>query len=136
MARIYTGHRHGHGRRTIRPPRQAARALRRITAAFPDPCDKRAIRGPAQIAAVDDLRVGNALRVIRVRRRLRQKDIAALAQVSPTIVTRIEHGRLANVSVGTIRRVAQALDARVDLFVRWQGGDLGRLIYARHAAHA
>jgi transcriptional regulator with XRE-family HTH domain len=86
------------------------------------------------IAGVDDLRVGNSLRVIRIRKRLRQKDVAAFARVSPTIVARIEHGRLTNVSLGSIRRVAQALDARLDLFVRWQGGDLGRLINARHAA--
>jgi hypothetical protein len=33
-----------------------------------------------------------------------------------------------------IRRVAGALDARFDTVVRWQGGDLGRLISARHAA--
>ncbi|MEX1170309.1 MAG: helix-turn-helix domain-containing protein [Chloroflexota bacterium] len=83
---------------------------------------------------MDDLRVGNALRVIRVRKRLRQKDVATLARVSPTILARIEHGRLTNVSLGSIRRVAQALDARVDVFVRWQGGDLGRLINARHSA--
>jgi transcriptional regulator with XRE-family HTH domain len=83
---------------------------------------------------VDDLRVGSALRAIRIRKRLRQKDVAASARVSPTIVTRIEHGRLANVSLGSVRLVAQALDARVDLFVRWQGGDLGRLINARHSA--
>jgi hypothetical protein len=30
--------------------------------------------------------------------------------------------------------VAAALDARFDAVVRWQGGDLGRLINARHAA--
>jgi transcriptional regulator with XRE-family HTH domain len=83
---------------------------------------------------VDDLRVGSALRAIRIRKRLRQKDVAASARVSPTIVARIEHGRLANVSVGSVRLVAHALDARVDMFVRWQGGDLGRLINARHSA--
>src|SRR4051794_3854542 len=33
----------------------------------------------------------------------------------------------------TIRRVAVALDARLDTALRWQGGDLGRLINARHA---
>jgi hypothetical protein len=38
------------------------------------------------------------------------------------------------VPLGTIRRVAAALDARFDTVVRWQGGDLGRLLNGRHAA--
>jgi transcriptional regulator with XRE-family HTH domain len=83
---------------------------------------------------VDDQRVGSALRAIRLRKRWRQKDLAARAKVSPTMIVRIEHGRLAGVPLGTIRRVAEALDARLDTIVRWQGGDLGRLINARHAA--
>ena len=56
------------------------------------------------------------------------------SQVSRTIVGRIEHGRLATIPIGTIRRVAAALDARFDTVVHWQGGDLGRLINVRHAA--
>lgn len=47
---------------------------------------------------------------------------------------RIERGRVAAVPVAKVRRVAAALDARVDMVVRWQGGDLGRLVSARHAA--
>jgi len=50
------------------------------------------------------------------------------------MIVRIEHGRLEAVPLGMLRRVAHALDARVDTVVRWQGGDLGRLINARHAA--
>ena len=50
------------------------------------------------------------------------------------MIVRIEQGRLASVRLGMIRNVAAALDARVDTVVRWQGGDLGRLINARHAA--
>lgn len=47
---------------------------------------------------------------------------------------RIERGRLATIPVGKIRAVAAALDAKVDTIVRWQGGDLGRLVNARHAS--
>lgn len=50
------------------------------------------------------------------------------------MIGRIEHGRLASVPLGSVRRVAEALDARFDTVVRWQGGDLGRLINARHSA--
>jgi hypothetical protein len=46
---------------------------------------------------------------------------------------RIEQGRLASVPFGKVRAVAAALDARIDAVVRWQGGDLSRLVSARHA---
>jgi hypothetical protein len=46
---------------------------------------------------------------------------------------RIEHGRLESVPFGKLRAVAAALDARIDAVVRWQGGDLPRLVSARHA---
>lgn len=46
---------------------------------------------------------------------------------------RIEHGRLGSIPVGKLRAVAAALDARIDATVRWQGGDLPRLISARHS---
>ncbi|MDO8485716.1 MAG: helix-turn-helix domain-containing protein [Candidatus Limnocylindrales bacterium] len=83
---------------------------------------------------MDDQRVGAALRAIRVRKRWRQKDLAAKAKVSRTMIGRIEHGRLTAVPLGSIRRAAHALDARLDTVVRWQGGDLWRLISARHSA--
>jgi transcriptional regulator with XRE-family HTH domain len=92
------------------------------------------VRHLEHTGAVNDLRLGSAPRAIRVRRRLRQTDVAAAARVSPTIVGRIEHGRLETIPIGSLRRVAQAVDARVDLIARWQGGDLSRLINARHAA--
>jgi hypothetical protein len=46
---------------------------------------------------------------------------------------RIEQGRLASVPLGKLRAVAATLDARVDTVVRWHGGDLSRLLSARHA---
>ena len=73
------------------------------------------------------------LRAIRVRNGWRQSDLAAKARVSRWIVLRIEHGRLASIPFGKVRAVAAALDARIDAAVRWQGGDLPRLLSARHA---
>jgi hypothetical protein len=49
------------------------------------------------------------------------------------MVARVERGALTNVPLGHIRRISLALDARLDLIIRWRGGDLGRLINARHA---
>lgn len=83
---------------------------------------------------MDDHQAGTALRTLRIRKRWRQEDLSAKAGVSRASVGRIESGQLASVPLGTIRRVATALDARFDTVVRWQGGDLGRLVSARHSA--
>lgn len=83
---------------------------------------------------MDDQRVGWTLRSIRVAKRWRQRDLAARAGVSRWIVMRVERGRLATIPLGKIRAVAAALDAKLDVIVRWQGGDLARLVNARHAA--
>ncbi len=82
---------------------------------------------------MDDQRIGWTLRAIRLRKRWRQSDLAARARVSRWVVLRIEHGRLASVPIGKLRAVAAALDARVDAVVRWHGGDLPRLLSARHS---
>jgi len=83
---------------------------------------------------MDDHHVGTAFRAMRIRKRWRQEDLSARAGVSRASIGRIESGQLASVPLGTIRRVAAALDARFDTVVRWQGGDLGRLLNGRHAA--
>jgi transcriptional regulator with XRE-family HTH domain len=82
---------------------------------------------------MEDQRIGSMLRAIRIRKRWRQSDLAARARVSRWMVLRIEHGRLATVPIGKLRAVAAALDARIDAVVRWQGGDLPRLLGARHS---
>lgn len=41
---------------------------------------------------------------------------------------------MAEVVVDVLRRVAAALDIRIDLVARWRGGDLNRLLNARHSA--
>lgn len=83
---------------------------------------------------MDDQRIGAVLRAIRIRKRWRQSDLAARARVSPTVVRRIEHGDSASVPLGKVRRVASALGARLEAFVRWDGADLPRLLDERHAA--
>src|SRR5215213_6669060 len=83
---------------------------------------------------MDDQQAGWALRSIRIRKRWRQQDLSSKAGVSRSVISRIEHGPLHTVPLGLIRRVAAALDARFDTVVRWQWGDLGRLLNSRHAA--
>jgi transcriptional regulator with XRE-family HTH domain len=86
------------------------------------------------IRAMDDRRIGLALRAIRVRKGWRQTDVALRAHMSPATVGRIERGAAAAVPLGMLRRLASALGARFETFVRWDGADLARLLYARHGA--
>jgi transcriptional regulator with XRE-family HTH domain len=83
---------------------------------------------------MDDQRFGSTIRAIRIRRKLRQSDLARLADVSVGMISRIERGHLDRVTLATIRAVAKALDVRVDLVPRWRAGDLDRLLNARHSA--
>jgi transcriptional regulator with XRE-family HTH domain len=53
--------------------------------------------------------------------------------VSRQVISRIERGQLASASVRTLIRLTDALDASVDLTVRWQGEQLDRLVDAAHA---
>jgi transcriptional regulator with XRE-family HTH domain len=70
---------------------------------------------------------------MRIRRRLRQRDLSVAAGVPRGVIALIEHGRLEDVGFGQIRAVARALDARFEGLVRWQGGDLDRLTNRGHA---
>ncbi len=82
---------------------------------------------------MDPVRVGHSFRALRLHKRLRQKDLAAKAGVSPSVISRIERGRLELIPLGTLRRVAQALDATLDLRLRWNGEALDRLLDQAHA---
>jgi transcriptional regulator with XRE-family HTH domain len=81
-----------------------------------------------------DIRLGLAIRALRLRRKWTLADLARVARVSPATISRLEHGRVDASSLGVLRRVFTALDARFDLVPRWHGGDLDRLVDARHAA--
>lgn len=85
-------------------------------------------------ASVDDRRIGTAVRALRIRRGWSQDDLATRARTSRWTVLRIERGRIGSMRVEMLRAVADALDARLDLLLRWQGGDLDRLLNARHSA--
>jgi transcriptional regulator with XRE-family HTH domain len=80
------------------------------------------------------MRVGSALRAVRKRRGWRQADVAIRARVSRSLVATIERGHVDTVSLRTLRRVTAALDVRLDLLPRWRGGELDRLLNARHSA--
>jgi transcriptional regulator with XRE-family HTH domain len=81
-------------------------------------------------------RIGRVFRAVRQRLRLRQIDVGLRAGVSAAAISRIERGRIREVGFSTLASVADALDIRIDIVARWRGGDLDRMLNARHAALA
>ena len=80
-----------------------------------------------------DLRFGRGLRAIRIRRGLRQEDVGRIARTSRSLVTKVEAGHIESVSVASLRAIAGALGAAVDVRLRWNGEALDRLLDEAHA---
>jgi transcriptional regulator with XRE-family HTH domain len=78
--------------------------------------------------------IARGFRALRIRRRLTQQELADLAGVSRSIVSRIERGLLRNIQLGDIADIAAALGATADLRIRWNGESLDRLLDEAHAA--
>ncbi len=83
---------------------------------------------------MDHVRIGRSIRVVRVRRRIRQSDLAALASLSQQTISRIERGRLHGVTIGTLEQVCAELGIRLSIELRWEGAELDRLLGGRHSA--
>jgi transcriptional regulator with XRE-family HTH domain len=83
---------------------------------------------------VNAVRFGATLRALRIRKKWRQQDLAVQANVTRSAVSRIERGKVAELKVGEVVRIAEAVGGHLDLVLRWQGGDLDRLLNARHSA--
>ena len=45
----------------------------------------------------------------------------------------MERGHIGSMRLDDVRRVAAALDIRIDIYARWRAGDLDRLLNARHS---
>jgi transcriptional regulator with XRE-family HTH domain len=83
---------------------------------------------------MDDVRLGNSLRVLRVRKGLRQLDVARRAGTSRQVVGRVEHGAAGRYPLDTLRAIAGALGASIHFRLRFQGAELDRLVASGHAA--
>jgi transcriptional regulator with XRE-family HTH domain len=83
---------------------------------------------------VDTVAFGRGFKALRLRKRLRQDDLAAAAGVSRGAIARIEQGHADKVTVETLERLARPLGARVVCRVIWEGEGLDRLLDANHAA--
>lgn len=82
---------------------------------------------------MNDLQLGLGLRAARMKRRMRQADLAAQAGVSASIVSRFEHGEFDCSALGVIRRVAGKLGVVLEIAPKSRGGEFERVINARHA---
>ena len=83
---------------------------------------------------MNDLRLGLALRAARLKRRLRQCDLAEQAGVSASVVSHLEHGDFDGMSLRVLRAVAARLGVSLEMVPRSSGGDFDRVLNARHAA--
>ena len=82
---------------------------------------------------MDWIRLGLSYRALRIRRGWRQIDLAERASVSRGQVSRIERGLAGGIPVAVLARLATALDARLDIALRWHAEGLDRLLDSAHA---
>lgn len=82
---------------------------------------------------MDDSKAGRLVATVRRHLRLRQVDVGRLANVDQKVVSLIERGLLARVSVEKFRRVCAVLEIDPALDLRWRGGLGDRLIDRGHA---
>ncbi len=82
---------------------------------------------------MDLVRFGRGIRALRMRRGWRQRDLAVAANVSPSMVARIERGD-DTVQPRILVAVAAALGVRAEMRLSYKGEALDRLLDAGHAA--
>jgi transcriptional regulator with XRE-family HTH domain len=85
---------------------------------------------------MDDRRLGLAVRARRLQRGWRQSDLAAAAGLSRPLCSLLEHGRAAELTVRSARRIAAAVDLPLEWSVGWQRQEVDRLLDADHSAIA
>lgn len=83
---------------------------------------------------MNDAQVGRRYRALRHRLGWRQVDLAARAGVSHSVISLVERGRLEEVTLRSLRRIARELDAELVMNLWWRAGDLDRLIDEGHAS--
>jgi len=96
--------------------------------------DDRPSSGGGHHCVVDYRRVGATIRAVRIKKGWRQFDLALRAGVSRAAVSRVESGNIGGLSVDYLVVIANALDVRAELVLRWRGGELDRLLNSRHSA--
>lgn len=82
---------------------------------------------------MDHAQIGALLRAIRIKRGWRQEDLARQAGMSRSLVSQIERGHLSRTTLASLGSLARALDATLDVRIRWRGADSDRILNAGHA---
>jgi transcriptional regulator with XRE-family HTH domain len=85
------------------------------------------------MCAVHPIRIGRIVRTLRRRKGMRQLDLAGHAGLSQQAVSLVETGHCRELSIVTLERLLAALEAELELVVRWRGDQLDRVIDAGHA---
>jgi transcriptional regulator with XRE-family HTH domain len=80
-----------------------------------------------------DEQAGRLIAAVRRYLRLRQDDVGREARVDQKVVSLLERGQLARVSVERFRRVCAVLQIEPMLELRWRGGQGDRLVDRDHA---
>lgn len=83
--------------------------------------------------SVNDRTLGAIVRSLRHRRRWRQEDLAQRARVSRSLTSLLERGHAERLSLQATRRIAAALDLKLDWDAGFRGPELARLRDADHA---
>ena len=83
---------------------------------------------------MDAIRLGSICRALRVHKGWRQEDVANRVELSRTTVSFLENGHISRLRVDAVIRIFEAPGGRIDFVARWQGGELDRLLNARHSA--
>jgi transcriptional regulator with XRE-family HTH domain len=81
---------------------------------------------------MDTVRLGRLLRMLRLRRKRRQVDVAAHAGMSAAAVGRHENGRV--LSLRALERHAAVFGLRLEIRLLGRAGEIGRLADEDHAA--
>ncbi|HEY5487487.1 MAG TPA: helix-turn-helix transcriptional regulator [Candidatus Limnocylindrales bacterium] len=82
---------------------------------------------------MDDVALEAIVRAVRTRRKLSQRQLAGMAGIAHATISLVERGHGSRLSLETIKRIAAALEIRVELTARWRGGNLDRLLSRRHS---
>ena len=83
---------------------------------------------------MDDATAGRAIRVVRLRLKLTQAQLAAACGLSQAAISRAERGHIDTLSLRTIRAIGKRLEMRAEVMLRWRGGELDRLLSRKHSA--
>lgn len=58
--------------------------------------------------------LGNKIRILRAKYRIKQKDLAEYAGIRPMTLSRLEHGELQDLKGQTVARIADKLGVSMD----------------------